>query len=49
MPTYIFKMITKIASVRDISKEKLLESTKENFKRLIQDDEFLRSYGSLIV
>lgn len=49
MPTYIFEMITKIASVRDISKEKLLESTKENFKRLIQDDEFLRSYGSLIV
>ena len=49
MPDYIFKMIAKIASVREISSEQLLESTNNNFKQLIQNDEFLRSYGSLIV
>lgn len=49
MPTYIFEMLTKIATIRETSSEKLLESTNENFKRLIQNDEFLRSYGSLIV
>lgn len=49
MPTYIFDMLAKIATVREISSEKLLESTNENFKRLILDDEFLVSYRSLIV
>ena len=49
MPTYILKMITKIATVRGISEEKLLESTKKNFKKLIENDEFLKAFGSLVV
>ncbi|NPE09850.1 MAG: TatD family hydrolase [Asgard group archaeon] len=49
MPSYIFEMITKIASVREISSEQLQESTNNNFKQLIQNDEFLKSYSSLIV
>ncbi|MHA1200351.1 MAG: TatD family hydrolase, partial [Candidatus Heimdallarchaeaceae archaeon] len=49
LPNYIFEMITKIASVRGISFEKLVKLTNENFKQLIQNDEFLKSYSSLIV
>ncbi len=44
MPTYIFKMIAKIASVRNLSQEKLVESTNKNFSRLIQDDELLEVF-----
>lgn len=49
MPDYIFKIIAKIASVREVSSGQLLKSTHDNFKQLIQSDEFLKSYGSLIV
>jgi len=44
MPTYIFEMIAKIASVRNISQEKLVELTNKNFSRLIQDDELIEVF-----
>ena len=44
MPNYIFEMIAKIASVRNISQEKLVELTSKNFRRLIQDDKLLEVF-----
>ncbi|MHA1122432.1 MAG: TatD family hydrolase [Candidatus Heimdallarchaeota archaeon] len=44
MPNYIFEMVAKIVSVRNISQEKLVELTNKNFHRLIQDDKLLEVF-----
>jgi TatD DNase family protein len=49
MPTYLFKIITKIAAIRGITTEKLTQITNKNFKQLIQGDEYLKAYSNLII
>ncbi|MCE7746380.1 MAG: TatD family hydrolase [Candidatus Heimdallarchaeota archaeon] len=49
MPDYLFTMITKIATVRGTPNEELVESTNENFERLIQDDKLMKPYYNLLV